>query len=361
MVKGQKRDALTALQKHSSKTPHSKQPVNFPLPFPTDLKYPKHSFLRNEPPFENAFHQALQTSYEGFCVDEPNVMENEHSRVESALVTLERAGYFRVDVTQPFGLGTKCAKTYVTRCLLGEPGTTYKYLGLRMFSHSWNVPQSASSSLTQEQHALHTICDLNKALIRRTKHHVMELNKKRAARGAEAACGRLGFDVALINRMESTVGLKDEPAFGKGKCSVSWHADSSLEHFSNIAVYHLIDKEEDAQGSWVVGLRVAHNSEGPQASRRGTDITVETKTPPIAVSLPSGSTYYMLDDFNHHHQHAVIADGRAPGRRFSSTHRLLRDSHSVNHILGRCKAVCTQFHKKGPKVWRSEQLLLTEL
>ena len=110
-----------------------------------------------------------------------------------------------------------------------------------------------------------------------------------------------------------------------------------------------------------MGLRVAHNSEGPQASRRGTDISVISETPPVAVSLPSGSTYYLLDDFNHHHQHAVIAEGKIPGRRFSSTHRLLRDSHNVSHILARCRSVCTHFHKRGPKVWRSEQLLLTEM
>ena len=30
--------------------------------------------------------------------------------------------------------------------------------------------------------------------------------------------------------------LKEEPEFGMGKVSVSWHADSSLEHESTIAV-----------------------------------------------------------------------------------------------------------------------------
>jgi hypothetical protein len=65
----------------------------------------------------------------------------------------------------------------------------------------------------------------------------------------------------------------------------------------------------------------------------------------------------MLDDFNHHHQHAILA---GEGIRFSSTHRLLRESHNVNFQLERCKKVCSMFHKKG-KVWRSEQLLLTEI
>lgn len=358
--RGQQDDVAT---RSHVKSLHSKHSPTFPLPFPAALKYPKNEFLRDEPPYEESFKQALETSYEGFCVDDPMVMKDFHQRVEAALLAMEGAGFFRVDVTQPFGLGTKCAKTYVTRCLVGEPGTTYKYLGLRMFSHSWRTRPSLSSSSVSmiQQEALQTIGDLNTMLTQRTKKHLSDLDRKRIARGAEPTKGRLGFDVALINRMESTVGLKDEPYLGQGKCSVSWHADSSLENFSSIAVYHLINKAADTEGKWSVGLRVAHNSEGPQASRRGTDISVETETPPLAVSLPSGATYYMLDDFNHHHQHTVMAEGKVPGRRFSSTHRLLRDSHNVAHIIARCKSACANFHKKGPKVWRSEQLLLTEM
>ena len=51
---------------------------------------------------------------------------------------LESSGLFVVDVTQPMGLGTKLAPTFVTRTLVGENGITYKYLGLRMFAHPWN-------------------------------------------------------------------------------------------------------------------------------------------------------------------------------------------------------------------------------
>lgn len=54
-----------------------------------------------------------------------------HDEARLAFEGLEERGVFRVDVTQPFGLGTKCAATYVTRTLVGDPGTTYKYLGLR--------------------------------------------------------------------------------------------------------------------------------------------------------------------------------------------------------------------------------------
>jgi alpha-ketoglutarate-dependent dioxygenase FTO len=173
--------------------------------------------------------------------------------------------------------------------------------------------------------------------------------------------------------MEASNDLKTEPSIGNAKTSVSWHADSSLENYSSIAVYQTLipteqsnkKKKEQNQGKWRLALRVAHNSEGPQSSRRGTDIesSIVKETPPIAFSPPSGSAYYLLDDFNHHHQHTVLTDGdsASAGIRYSCTYRLLRESHNVNHIIIRCRTACSNFHKKGSKLWRSEQLLLTEL
>eukprot|EP00536_Pseudo-nitzschia_multiseries_P009455 jgi/Psemu1/325650/estExt_fgenesh1_pg.C_2640001 len=139
------------------------------------------------------------------------------------------------------------------------------------------------------------------------------------------------------------------------------------------------EERNDSRGQWWVALRVAHHAEGPQASqqrRKGTTGTgtesssiAEDETlspspsPPVAVSLPSGSAYYLLDDFNHHHQHTVLTTGDAAtaGVRYSCTFRLLRDSHNVRDWIDRGNAAVRQFHKKGPKVWRSEQLLLTEI
>lgn len=329
--------------------PHFKHKISLPLPFPSGLEVPAASFLRNEPPYEQSFQAALDTAYEGFVVDLPSTKGFRHDAIQNALGVMDEARFFRTDVTQPFGLGTKCAKTYVTRCLLGDRGTTYKYLGLRMFAHPWDSQQKSGDSLGD---ALNTIQQLNRTLTERTMHHLSELDEKRTQRGGDPTRGRAGFDIALINRMQNTADLKQEPSMGEERCAISWHADSSLEHYSTIAVYHTITKP-----GWSVALRVAHNSEGPDSTRRGTDIQPVVDTPPLAVSLPSGAAYYMLDDFNHHHQHAILA---GEGVRFSSTHRLLRESHNVNFQLERCKKVCSMFHKKG-KVWRSEQLLLTEI
>lgn len=98
--------------------------TNLPCAFPSHLPRPATGFLRNEAPFQASFAAALDTAYEGFVVDD-NVSATSASDIETTLQT-ELRDCFRADVTQPFGLGTKCAKTYVTRCLVGEFGTTYK-------------------------------------------------------------------------------------------------------------------------------------------------------------------------------------------------------------------------------------------
>jgi mRNA N6-methyladenine demethylase len=363
---------------------------------------------------------AMETAYEGFVVD-PVVHGYDTPESQQQLETtldVSMKDYFRTDVTQPFGLGTKCAKTYVTRCLVGEPGTTYKYLGLRMFAHPWTTPADTPC---------HDIQRLGQTLSVRTRHHLNTLDQVRRRRsGAVLTKGRSVFDICLINRMDDITApdtLKEEPSIGKDKTSVSWHADSSLEHYSTIAVYQLLvphktntnnfstkeDKKEQQNDTseqatatmdlpkhyeWSIALRVAHYSEGPNASRRrgGKDIdsSIVTGTPPIACSLPSCSAYYLLDDFNHHHQHTVLYGAKrttgasnnnnnnnkniaptpnlasddtivSPGIRYSCTFRLLRPNHNVTDMLDRCKAAIGNFHKKGAKLWRSEQLLLTEL
>ena len=351
------------------------------FPRTKDLLMPTTGFLRNEGICTKAFQVALDTTYEGFAYDTSSSEQGDgeifpHTEIQKSLLVMDGAGLFRADVTQPFGLGTKCAKTYVTRCLLGDEGTTYKYLGLRMFSHPWNGNVLYGNKVLKE--AIGAIAKLNETLTDRAKAHLKDLEQKRLRRGIcpPVIKGRVAFDVALINKMQSTSELKLEPMFHNERCSVSWHADSSLEHYSTIAVYHTITGQQNKKDArvndstssgdcdWSVALRVVHNAEGPAASRRGADISssIAAENPPIAISLSSGSAYYMLDDHNHHHQHAVIAPKEGnPGVRFSSTHRLLREGHTVQFIIGRCAAACANFHRKGPKLWRSEQLLLLEI
>ena len=114
---------------------------------------------------------------------------------------------------------------------------------------------------------------------------------------------------------------------------MSWHADSTLEHFSTIGVYHCTSpatttttttttttnnsshKATTAEvaavedESWRVALRVWYDAEGPNATRavssRAGEMSATSRiAPALAVPLPSGAAYFLLDDFNHHHQHA---------------------------------------------------------
>jgi hypothetical protein len=314
-----------------------------------------------------------------------NLNNNHESYVSTALHSMNDKGEFREDVTQPFGLGTKCAKTYVTRCLVGEPGTSYKYLGVRMFSLPFQCDENTR-----------TIQRLGSVMAFRANQHIQELNTKRRARGAPSPKGSSpSFNICLINRMVCTSDLKptvalpsdcrDDNSLDQGKTSVSWHADSSLEHFSTIAVYQTLeatknrpanakhsspsnyDNNDNTNNTWWVGLRVAHHAEGPNASsgRKGSSIeaTLAQDTPPIAVSLPSGSAYYLLDDFNHHHQHIVFTTGSniSAGVRYSCTFRKLRETHNVQYWMERGNSLMKSFNKKGLKVWRAENLVSQEL
>lgn len=151
----------------------------------------------------------------------------------------------------------------------------------------------------------------------------------------------------------SMIDLKDEPIFKQDKCTVSWHADSTLEHFSTIGVYHvtrpadtdtdtdtgtantstttattttttnnnsnIMDGKSEAaysttparDSSWRIAMRVHYDAEGPNVGK-AVSRAAEMKDldesgaaiPPVVFALPNKSAYFMLDDFNHHHQHS---------------------------------------------------------
>jgi len=97
------------------------------------------------------YNNLLQTAYQGFNVLDNSQFElNFHSSFSSCFKELDKMNIFQHDITQPAGLNTKLAKTLVSRCLVGDAGITYKYLGIRMFSIPWNPGGT--------NHNIHTIC-----------------------------------------------------------------------------------------------------------------------------------------------------------------------------------------------------------
>ncbi|CAM9834371.1 unnamed protein product [Laminaria digitata] len=210
-----------------------------------------------------------------------------------------------------------------------------------MFSHPWtDQADEAGEDQGTEPSVLSSLRHvrlLNNRLVERSR---LLLQAEGTAGGRGEGHGSCSFNIALINRMEPVEDrpdLKLEPTFGQDRCSVSWHADSCLEHYSTIAVYHATDPET-SPADWRIALRVEPDAEGPAAGklklagRKEVGVNSD-RAPAIAVALPSRSAYFLLDEFNHHHQHAVLA-GRS--HRWSSTHRVAKkEGHSFDYISGR--------------------------
>lgn len=213
------------------------------------------------------------------------------------------------------------------------------------------------------------ISRLNGQVADHTARQLKQLTARRGSATARARrpdphhAGSCAFNLTLINRMDPD-SSKVEPTFRQEQCSVSWHADSSLEHFSSIAVYHTTAALPPGQPpDWRIALRVAHDAEGPTAGKlkraKPVDAPDEQVAPAVAVPLPSDSMYYLLDDFNHHHQHAVLTGDT---KRFASTHRVSRrEGHCFAWILDRCRKTLAASNKKTVKQIRAEQAALTEV
>jgi hypothetical protein len=140
-------------------------------------------------PADPNFAEVLKTSYDGLVVSTRDKFKPSfHTEFESAMRGLDEEGFYQFDVTQPAGLGTKLAKTFVTRCLVGEPGTTYKYLGLRMFSIPWSGTEGTEASSSHARQ----IGELNTAMI----HHTADLLK----RSGREKVGSCQYNLTLINR-----------------------------------------------------------------------------------------------------------------------------------------------------------------
>ena len=353
-----------------------------PAPCPQDLRHK--DLERFVVPSDEKYDELLSTCYGDFVTQAPDAFDRSfHTRFRSAMEGLETQKKYQFDYTQPMGINTKVAKTFVSRCLVGDAGITYKYLGLRMFGYPWEEKEKGCTGAMAE------VGRLNKELSSRTDHLLAQAGKTHGTGGGSA------FNLTLINRCfpdGEVVTLKEEPTFKNGeKCTVSWHADSSLQNYSSIAVYHCAnetladpaseEKAEDEgegegegqgegvdkqkEGSWRIALRQAHNVEGPNAGKKKFKQSEDAQAaaqaslaPPIAVPLPSEYSYFLLDDFNHHNQHSVLA---GTCDRYASTHRVGRtDGHTYASISGKLSSAVGG-HGMALKQVRSEQLALTEV
>jgi hypothetical protein len=148
----------------------------------SSFSIPQERFMTQQ---DASYDVVIEAGYQGFVHSPTESFSSSfHSKFEEAMIGLEREGKYQYDVTQPAGLGTKVAKTYVTRCVVGDPGTTYKYLGLRMFSIPWTKGSTGSSP-----HSVH-IGELNQDMIKKSQQLLV---------GRDEA-GTCQYNLTLINR-----------------------------------------------------------------------------------------------------------------------------------------------------------------
>ena len=252
------------------------------------------------------FEDHMSNHYKGFLHVPVNQLTppNFHEKAKQAFEKLRDAQYYQYDVVMAGGKHS--SRTFVKRTLVGEPGITYKYLGLRLFAHPWSGPDAPS--------IMKPIHDLNQNMIAMTK--------------TKPNHGLCHYNLTLINYMEPTshtkVGFKEDAEYGMGKVSVSWHADSSLEDNSSIGVYHCLPTQRTCRWDWKIALRPA--PERPNA----------TTIAPVTISTSDGDAYFLLGTFNETHQHAVLAGSES--NRISSTHRVaVTKQDTYQYILRRVK------------------------
>nr|XP_046204980.1 alpha-ketoglutarate-dependent dioxygenase FTO-like isoform X2 [Oncorhynchus gorbuscha] len=90
-------------------------------------------------PSDHGFQQLWETSYSGLALRRScSLPEELHGRVEAALFTLRRRGCFLRDLVK---VRDRDVFTSVSRVLLGQPGTTYRYLDTRLFTIPWHTDE----------------------------------------------------------------------------------------------------------------------------------------------------------------------------------------------------------------------------
>ena len=290
---------------------------------PTSTSDPTVNQLYLTPEDGMYFQKHLQDHYKGFVHLPVDRLEPRdfHEEFKNSLERLRDAGYYQYDVVMAGGKYS--SRTFVKRTLVGNPGITYKYLGLRLFAHAWSGPGCTP--------LMKSIGDMNQSMIKMTEQFPEN--------------ERCDYNLTLINYMEPTthtkVGFKDEANYGMGKVSVSWHADSSLVDNSSIGVYHCLPTQRNSKWDWKIALRplAIESKDNTGSTKRDNKSTIPK---PVVVNTKDGDAYFLLGNFNMKHQHCVLAGSQA--NRISSTHRVaVTIEDTYDYILKRVKIARKRF------------------
>ena len=84
--------------------------------------------------------------------------------------------------------------------------------------------------------------------------------------------------------------------------------------YSTIGVYHVTSPVTSTNGKhgqqsvpWSIAVRCSKEQTPVTDQSDNIDAATDVLTPPLVIPLQSGDCYFMLDDFNHHHEHLVLA------------------------------------------------------
>jgi alpha-ketoglutarate-dependent dioxygenase FTO len=112
--------------------------------------------------------------------------ESTHDRFLRTLNGLGSDGFYKFDVNQPMGLGTKLSRTFVSRCVVGDAGITYKYLGTRIFAYPWTDGEEGATP-----HCV-ALRELNAQLVGRTLSLLASMGRPEV--------GSCQYNLVLVNR-----------------------------------------------------------------------------------------------------------------------------------------------------------------
>ena len=260
-----------------------------------------------------------------------------HLRATEAFEKLRHAHYYQYDIVMAGG--KILSRTFVRRTLVGDPGITYKYLGLRLFAHPWSGRDATP--------LCRNIYGINQYMIRQTE---IEMKKQNITQGS------CQYNLTLINFMEPTTEVEFKEDSKLGKVAVSWHADSSLEPTSSIGVYQCLPSQNATHPSaskwdWKIALR--RNPDTNSKDHASNNVLV--------VPTNANEMYFLLGDFNDRNQHMVLAGNSSKGR-ISSTHRVaVTESDTYGYIYRRAKHAKKHFkiqlRLSSVKEWNREEIL----
>lgn len=156
------------------------------------------------------------------------------------------------------------------------------------------------------------------------------------------------------------------PPNSRGGCALfDTHQSSIYTHFFGLIAQ--------------VALRVTPDAEGPTATKLklpGAAASAPPTAPPLTLTLEDGAAYFMLDDFNHHHQHAVLTGAPliachassltdwllGESSRYASTHRVSRiEGHTYQYIAERCRRALNDGKRKTLKSVKGVMAALIEV